>query len=59
MHLVHGNTKYATSEITAHSDGALVLGFFFEIGAENPAFDKITQMIPLLRNKGKHPLCYI
>lgn len=46
LHIVTFNTNYASlTDALGHDDGAAVLGFFFEIGAEHSAMAKIVSAL--------------
>lgn len=51
VHIVHMNEKYPNvTEALKHKDGLAVLGFFFEVGNENPAMNKFLNNLPQAGN---------
>lgn len=52
LHIVHYNMKYNNiSEAVDKSDGLAVLGFMFEIGAENPSYTEIVSTLAQIRTE--------
>lgn len=55
LHLVHWNSsKYADcGEAAGYPDGLAVLGVFLKVGAKNPEFQKIVDLIPSISHRGE------
>ncbi|XP_061166362.1 carbonic anhydrase 2-like [Saccostrea echinata] len=55
MHIVHHSTHYTdVSQAMDKANGLKVLGFFFEIGEENPQFEKIISHFKEIAHKDDH-----
>lgn len=54
VHIVHMNDAYPNvTEALKHNDGLAVLGFFFEVGNENPAMNKFLNNLPQAGNNAQ------